>query len=392
MAGGDADLAAYRVYWDSGTGVVDYNTPLDEVTAIGPERRTNARPDSGTGTGRVSVWGEYRGASRNETWAVEVTAAGIWQLDSGSGLDGIDRDILLGFAYVLPGGPRVAFVDDPGDYEVGDRWEFRLGVETGWMSEEMDPGTYLFGVTAVDEAGNESAVGVERTVTVDPRPRPPSNIVGAWDDNYRVVALNWDASPDVVDGYRIYSNWRTNMNELAEAVLEDGPIMAREAVATDADVVLGGSGDPGTLLFYVRSVDSRGRECGNATLVRVECAGTLTSVVSAPEMISVEAAAGGTFVLTWLQDRNEGDPVSVWIYSNTTASWAGATLRYSGAYSGGANQPSEHTWTTGVFASPTWFAVMAIDAAGAQAKSGWVLGTPDGTAPGTPVVDRALPT
>ena len=67
-----------------------------------------------------------------------------------------------------------------------------------WMTAALEPGTWLFGVVAVDAAGNRLATAAETAAAVSPVPRPPGDFhVDSYDSENRVATLAWEPSPDV---------------------------------------------------------------------------------------------------------------------------------------------------------------------------------------------------
>lgn len=396
-ASGAGDTRAYRVYWDSGGGTIDYGTALATVDRLEADEsaRPPRPPTSGTGAGRLSVWGQHRGDAVNALWAVEVTGPGVYQWDVGSGLDGVDKAIAQGGSVVLPGGLRLTFGDEPSAYDTGDRWEFRVGPRTWWVSADIGAGSWKFAVTAVDAAGNESAASGERTVVVDPRPRPPTDQAGTWANGTRTVTLTWTASPDGVAGYRVYSDWRQLTGELEDAVLEDGPIQTAGPGAETVDVVLTGSGDIGPVRFYVRAYDAKGREERNDSLVTVICQAVPPSLLDAPSLISVEPGVGGVLTATWLQSRPPpeiGDPVSWKVYTGPADDWGALSLADTVPWTDVIGDPVEVSWTSGVLGAETWIGIEVVDAGGGVSRSNLLSGTPDGAAPGAVTVGEWIPT
>jgi hypothetical protein len=211
------------------------------------------------------------------------------------------------------------------------------------------------------------------------------------------VSLSWTASPDTIAGYNIYSDWRQLTSELQEAVLEDGPIATAGPGAESAEVVLTGSGDIGPVRFYVRAVDAKGREEGNDILITVLCQATPPSTLNAPSLISVTPSPGGRLTATWLQPRQDGDgepkePVSWNVYTGPTGNWDDLTLDDDVDWPGGAGDPLEVEWLSGVETAETWIGIEAVDDLDRTARSNLLSGTPDATAPGAVTVEEWIPT
>lgn len=118
--------ARFEVYFDGGTGEVDYEQPI--------------------GTGRV--WGHR-------------------QDKAGFGLAGFGEG---DFGYEWAGG--VGF--GRGGFGLGE-----FGVDADiieWVSPALEAGVYKFGVRVIDERGNESAVSETEEVTVIPAARPANGL------------------------------------------------------------------------------------------------------------------------------------------------------------------------------------------------------------------------
>jgi len=126
----DANLESFGVFADARTGVVDYESPLNEAPI--PARPRGQAP-WGYGCGGYGVGGFGRSAARYE-----------------------------------------------------------------WVTDDLEPGAWRFGVVAVDAAGNRAASVAEVAVSVLPLPRPPEGFrVAEYEPATATATLAWEASPDV---------------------------------------------------------------------------------------------------------------------------------------------------------------------------------------------------
>lgn len=89
-------------------------------------------------------------------------------------------------------------------FGVGGFGEGGFGAATGtywWRSPQLTNGTWTFVVTALDKAGNESAIQTT-TCTISRPPEPPARdpntglrVTLTYDDGTGKATLNWNASP-----------------------------------------------------------------------------------------------------------------------------------------------------------------------------------------------------
>jgi len=77
------------------------------------------------------------------------------------------------------------FLEGDATQEVGDN--------IGWLSDKLTDGDWIFGIKAVDAAGNESTA-TEDSVTVAGVPEPPSDIGAALDGDD--LTISWTRSTD----------------------------------------------------------------------------------------------------------------------------------------------------------------------------------------------------
>jgi hypothetical protein len=119
-------VGRFRVYWDGGTGEIDYSGPVGE----GP------------------------------IWACRQDKAG-WGLSRFGGSD-FGRDLSAGVGWGKSGFGRGEFGVDADTVE--------------WVSPALGAGVYKFAVKVVDEAGNESSAVETEEVTMVPGVRPAEGL------------------------------------------------------------------------------------------------------------------------------------------------------------------------------------------------------------------------
>jgi hypothetical protein len=84
----------------------------------------------------------------------------------------------------------------PGGYGMGGYGQSAARYE--WTTPALAPGPWVFGVAAVDAAGNRVAPAAETAAAVSSVARPPPAFrVDSYDSENRVATLAWEPSPDV---------------------------------------------------------------------------------------------------------------------------------------------------------------------------------------------------
>ena len=116
------------VYWDNGTGEIDYDATLSDVPIA--------------------------------LWACRQDKAGFGLAHFGAGDFGYDAAAAIGFGKGLFG-----------------HGEFGLDADAAaWTSPILSSGTYRFGIKVIDGQGNESLADETATITVVPAARPASGL------------------------------------------------------------------------------------------------------------------------------------------------------------------------------------------------------------------------
>lgn len=382
-----ADVVAYEIYWDAGTGTIITNAPIDTVSVVEATPLLVAAPSSGTGTGRVTIAGQWIGETINDTWAIEVTAANQWKSDYGSGVEGDARPIIQGLSAQIEDGLRVTFHDPPASYNVGDRFEFFLGVRSVWISEALDTDDYKFNVKALDAAGNTSNASGTVDIPVVAPLEPLTGASATWNHTTGKITITWADSEDAAaTGVKIYSNYETVDGVLGDYILDEAPIasvnMAVETWELTPAVY-------GTFLFYVRAHDTTGREEDTSQIIRVLAVNEARADLAQPVIVDAEATAGGNVRLTILVDVSETTPAAISIYSGASGAWSALTVDDTEAFSIAGFPITTHVWDSGApYGSETFFGVRTVDGGGALSpESNIVSVVPDGTAPDTPGID-----
>lgn len=389
------DLDAYLVYWDAGLGGSP-TTLLATVDLVTISPRYGATPDSGSGTGRLTIDGTYRGDHCNTTWRVKVTGSGTYQysLDNGSTYNGTDQEFSAGSITNLPNGLRLRWMDAPAAYVTNDYWAVPVGPVAYYETTEQSAGTYQFAVKARDLAGNIGTASSTLSATLAPEPAPPTNPAGTWNTGTSVVTLTWTASTTAGATYNIYANWTQLVPARLDYVDEASPIATAIAGATSKAITL--TGQPGDMMFYVRAVSS-GVEERNASLVRVQCSATPRSSLVAPVVVSTSAEAGGYISALYQVNIEDATPASLNVYVHTSATpdWSTATAAETIDPYTPADSPLDIlTWTSAsTYSGTKWVTIRAVDDSGNETDNTDVTAvTADSTAPGQVTGLEAWPT
>lgn len=373
----DADTRAYRVYGDAGTGTLDTETVLAEVDAVVVHARPWSTATSGTGTGRVSIEGDWTGAAVNTTFRIEIRAGGKFRHNV-SGTWSAERSIAKGRGYVLFNGVRVTFHDDPGDYTTGDQHDFRVGPRTSWSSGELGSGTHQFAVAAVDAAGNEGSATAAAEVRIIRLPEGVTGLSATWDGTE--IALAWTLPAGSWDAVRIYANHNLDFDRLEDGIVEAG---AWETLAGDATGHTFEPGLEGTWRFVVR-LEKDGRVGDDAGAVTVDTALAPPSAgLNVPFDVTVTPGPGGTFTVAWAYSWAEGDDLdhfAVYVHTSETGTFAAPVAEVTPTR--GPEPVWRGSWTSGAYGGERWFTVRAVNSEDVETpNTDTTAGTPDATAP-----------
>lgn len=370
------DLAAYKIYWDEGDGVA-----TDVVLAtIDTVQASSVVAVSGGSGGTGTLLGVYRGPVVNAVWDVEIISVANrtarFRINSGSW---IAFDFEPQQMFNLQNGLRWRWDYVASAYSNGDAWQFTVGAATSFVTDELDEGTYLFALSGVDQAGNESTKSVNVSVTVTHEVDAPANLAVTYDGDDFVAT--WSVASGAT-GTRIYTNYDPAFGVLRDYVLELNPIATVTAPTATATITAAGLN--GVAMFYARSYDAGGEE-DNCNLVTLDVGSLVSSTVAAPFELVGTAGAAGVAVLSWAYTPNDVTPDLFRVYEFTSAPDL-ATINAASplatvSYTAGAVY-QEFTFTTSALAGQRWYVVRAVDGDGVEEQNTTVVSvTPDSTAP-----------
>lgn len=370
------DVTAYRIYSNGGDGSIDYTAPIATVSRVSARRFANRAPSSGTGTGRISVRGVYRGTVTNDTVAVEVTAGGKFEV-AGTEVGAIRQNQPA----TTSDGLIVTFIDPVGNYDTGDTWAVPVRVDTHYITEALDVATYNLAVRAVDAAGNESTTGPSGNFVVPEIEAAPSNVTASYNSATGVITIEGDMPLGVNDA-EILSNWNYGTETLLPYVSEySRPLPNFSSITIDT----GDGGDLGEFFFRIRS---QGND-ENLTLYSLNCVESPpATAVDPPYEVAGVAIADGDGEVSWKYDLRETvpDSFSVYRFAGTTAGDFGATTPTSVAVDT-TDQVADivnQTWATGTQSGNQYYVVRAVLDGEETDNTDGVLIAHDATAPAAP--------
>jgi hypothetical protein len=381
------DATSYNVYTDNATGTMDYAAPLLTVSDIVVTNAPAARgPDSGTGTGRITVTGTVSGTI-NATLSIEITGSAAWQYDvTGSGLHGTDLTIKPGVPVGLPNGQTVVFLDATGDYDTGDTWEWHVGPRTDVLTGSLAAGTWQVAVTATDGAGNESSPSSVLSAVTGAVLTPPGDPAATWDAEETEIVVTWTAPEDAnVASVAVFASYDAIAGTIGENVLEAWPIATAAVEAETLAVPVPTA--RGTVRLYVRSMDASGAWEENANLIVVEVADTPAAALAAPVVVEAKAGAGGALIVTAIVDATAATPAALNWYVGNSASWGALSEAASDAFAGGEDVATVTRTLAGPYSGTKYIGVRTEATGGALSpESNIVAVGADSTAPGAPVL------
>lgn len=374
-----SDVRAYLVYTDGGSGEVDYEAPIAAVDGAVVHARRLGSADEGTGTGRISVAGDWLGQDTNAEFTVQVGAEATFRHDVLGTWSTWER--FRGRQMVqLPYGVRLTFEDVATRYDEGDVWTFRVGPPVEWNSPELAAGAHRFAVAARDVAGNVGEPLTERAIRIILR---PAGVVGAtaeWDGTE--IHLRWELVDDDLSAIEVWSNWSNTFQRLGARVL-DGAWMT---LAGDTDELSFVPGESGLWRFYVRPVDADGRVSDSVELLTVDTREVPTGAqLRDPEDVQVAPAPDGALRVSWRYPVEDGQGVvafAIWIAEDDEGTGAAepVLVPVDGLPGFGV---AEYSWTSlEPFAAARWFSVRARNGDDVETPHrAWIMGVPDADAP-----------
>jgi len=383
----ETDLVAYRIFGSISPAA---KTELTRVTAITLSKRILEAPETGTGTGRVSIEGEYSGDTVNASYTLQINSGGYRHNMSGSYSTVVtfrkDQRVFL------DDGIAATFHDAPADYDNGDEWAFLIGPKTSWLSDELVSGSWDFEIKGEDSAGNLSTASTEIANLITKRPDPvvsPSLVF-----NGTSIVVSWtDPADGSFDGVSVYSNISNATGTLRDNIIESG---AWNSYASGVETFTIAAPIDGLNKFYIRSKNSSGVESQDVLMLSIDTTGTANNTaLNSPALLKATPSAGGTVTLSWLYDWNGGGDCSSFQFYQGDSS--GAVLADLASGTEYAPEPTlaatasvglesySFTFAADFSADPTvYFAVRASDGSIQDANVSVVSVDPDATAPSAP--------
>jgi len=392
-----ADLESYNVWRNNGAGGSTY-TLIANVSEIVPDTTFRVAPTSGTGEGVITIGGSFAGTPPvNQAWRILIGAgATTFQVDPGTGSYGAALALHPGVETDIGSGLTVLFDSDSGAFVAADRWDFRLGPAREFVTAELEPGTYLFKISSVDSAGNESALSSATTVIVDPAPRAPTGFAATYASGTNTFTFTWtDPTDSDLAAIEIYTDYSNDFGDLSEGeIIFDSPVASVGDGVETATFTPAITAPEGTYRFVARARDNDGRRSDNVDAISVVL--PVSSVgIGVPGNIVVTPGPAGVFVIDWVYNSSAGVATHFDIYVNTSSS----SPSFASALASPAATPSAgvypQSYTTGGYShgATRYFTVRARNATLTLASVNVDLtaGTADATAPTAPSAPEGLP-
>ncbi len=390
-----ADLESYNVWRNNGAGGSTY-TLIANVSEIVPDTTFRVAPTSGTGEGVITIGGSFAGTPPvNQAWRILIGAgATTFQVDPGTGSYGAALTLNPGVETEIGSGLTVLFDSDSGAFVAADRWDFRLGPAREFVTAELEPGTYLFKISSVDAAGNESALSDASTIIVDPAPRAPTNFAVSYASGTNTFTFTWTDPEDAdLTAIEIYTNFSTDFGDFEDEVIFDAPIVSEIPGNETTEWVPPITAPDGVYRFVARARDSEDRVSANVDAVAVTLP-TSSVGIGVPGNIVVTPGPAGVFTVSWDYDSTAGVATHFDIYVNTSSS----SPSFSSALASPAAAPSagvySQSYTTGGYSNGAvrYFTVRARNAtlSLASVNTDLTAGTADASAPSAPDAPEGL--
>lgn len=320
-----ADVESVDVYYSGSLGGGFLASPafIANVATRIVERKSYSLCDGGTGTGRLSSYGQYLGdGTDNGLYTITITGPGTADYD---GLLSGSFTFEPGITIQLPLGVFVQFHDALDDYATNDEFLVHVGIQNFYRAGELPEGLYYFGVRAKDFAGN-----ADSTASIDPSSavkivHAPGSVTGAawsYDSGTGVATLSWTDPSDVdLAAVRVYTNWDPVTETFHDHIYER---IHYASVAAGVEEWMFDTTDiDGALKVYLRPIDSTGNENQSIELLAFNCPPTaedLNLVLNPPINLQAEAAAAGAINVSWdylvipTDENNDADSMDSFAY------------------------------------------------------------------------------
>lgn len=314
----DASTRGYKVYWDAGTDG-NPDTLLATVSTMTIQRQRYALPDTGTGTGRVSFFGDFPAAEAaiNAQLTLTIGAAGIAAFALGDTTGNVTID--KGSTVALCSGVWCTFHDDPDDYVENDAWTCDIGPKCEYLTSDLDADVYAFAVKAVDAAGNPSTALATRKVRIYDVPVALPSLATSYNAGTGVLSVTWNGTTAAAAGIetvRIYANYDSTLSLYADYIAEEAP--AYSAAVAAAAIAFPATMPNGTLRFFVRPVGTNGVERKDMVLWLFNYPATAEDrkvKLGTPTNLKATPIAGGDVTFTWDYDQKPSDAATCFLLS-----------------------------------------------------------------------------
>lgn len=201
-AASQQDIAGYKVFETD----IDGNNPVLVATIKTKisEAMNLAYPDTGTGLGRISAPSISLPDDAFGSVTITITGSGTatYTHDGVTTAFSFTKGSKAFIKYNVP----LFFADELEEYVTGDTWTISTGIHPHWLSEDLAPGSYRYGVSDFDIVGNESDITLSQVYEVVEQAEPVVGEVLTWDDENNILMIDY-ALPTGASSVRLYSNY-----------------------------------------------------------------------------------------------------------------------------------------------------------------------------------------
>jgi len=298
----DALCAAYNIYGKYDGGAWEL---LETITERQVEALTLAYPN-GPGNGRISTLEIGVDQSVNFTMTISILAGGMYSYAYNDGTAVSETGAITpGSTSYLPYGVQLFWHDALGEYQEGDNWQVRIGITTELLTQELTPGTWDFGITAVNAQGYESAMlEMPGQVFIPDYPEAVADATVAYDNDTQAFTVTATLPAGAV-AINLYTNCDQITQAYEDYIEESVPLTS---FTTSATVTL----PAGNLKFYLWSVSASGAILRDFTLYSYALPLTLEHqgvILGTPQDLTGYGLADARYRLTWTYELQEHDDI-----------------------------------------------------------------------------------
>lgn len=309
-ASANTDVVSYDI-WDEALPCLDYYY-LDNVGNISLHQDSFFYKTSGTGTGRLSIFGDYTGPDCNKTITITI-GDGIFTHNL-SGTTSDDIALTKGL-YNIGYGIYIKFEDDESLYDENDTFTFIVGPKIDYTTDILSEGNYKYEVKAVDTANNKSALSLgSNIVNITHNPDDVTGETISFDGTD--FTISWTLPDDTFDNVLVYTNYNSTTSELEDYLIED----IWQTLDNDVEELIYTAPTTGNFKFQIKTINGDLISDGSSILeMDISDASTYLNLNN-PENLAATPQASGKVNITFGYNWTNGtDCTDFYIYYNADA-------------------------------------------------------------------------